>query len=163
MAGKSLLTLARKDPGRQTIFPATPFSWLTHTECNRTSAHVFFLQAVKFEPYHDSALARFLLKRGLRVSPSTLIIVGHFQSERELAAGAWVTIISSFSFPPSEQKNRSFLVLVLEKWDSPVPALSAEVRRDPGSLPEGLRHGHAPRLHPTSSRDRDAAEGHHWY
>lgn len=25
-------------------------------------------QAVKFEPYHDSALARFLLKRALRVS-----------------------------------------------------------------------------------------------
>uniref|UniRef100_A0A452IDU6 phosphatidylinositol-4,5-bisphosphate 3-kinase n=2 Tax=Gopherus agassizii TaxID=38772 RepID=A0A452IDU6_9SAUR len=30
------------------------------------------VQAVKFEPYHDSALARFLLKRGLRVSTSKL-------------------------------------------------------------------------------------------
>lgn len=29
-------------------------------------------QAVKFEPYHDSALARFLLKRALRVSSNFL-------------------------------------------------------------------------------------------
>lgn len=29
------------------------------------------LQAVKFEPYHDSSLVRFLLKRALRVSRVT--------------------------------------------------------------------------------------------
>lgn len=35
------------------------------------------LQAVKFEPYHDSALARFLLKRALRVSTLLLLNVYH--------------------------------------------------------------------------------------
>lgn len=35
------------------------------------------LQAVKFEPYHDSALARFLLKRALRVSMLFLRNVYH--------------------------------------------------------------------------------------
>nr|KAF6338367.1 phosphatidylinositol-4,5-bisphosphate 3-kinase catalytic subunit gamma [Pipistrellus kuhlii] len=42
-------------------------------ECSPTNANVFLLQAVKFEPYHDSALARFLLKRGLRNKR-----IGHF-------------------------------------------------------------------------------------
>lgn len=32
------------------------------------SVYVSSLQAVKFEPYHDSSLVRFLLKRALRVS-----------------------------------------------------------------------------------------------
>lgn len=37
-----------------------------------------FMQAVKFEPYHDSALARFLLKRALRVSMPLLRTEYHY-------------------------------------------------------------------------------------
>lgn len=33
------------------------------------------LQAVKFEPYHDSSLVRFLLKRALRVTSSARVCV----------------------------------------------------------------------------------------
>lgn len=33
-----------------------------------------FLQAVKFEPYHDSSLVRFLLKRALRVNSATACV-----------------------------------------------------------------------------------------
>ena len=32
------------------------------------------LQAVKFEPYHDSALVRFLLKRALRVNRTNICV-----------------------------------------------------------------------------------------
>lgn len=32
------------------------------------------VQAVKFEPYHDSALVRFLLKRALRVSRTNICV-----------------------------------------------------------------------------------------
>lgn len=35
---------------------------------NLLALSLICFQAVKFEPYHDSALARFLLKRALRVS-----------------------------------------------------------------------------------------------
>lgn len=125
---------------------------------------MFLLQAVKFEPYHDSALARFLLKRGLRVSTS-LIVAWHFKSYWELAGRprASVTIILTVLFPLSEQKNRSLFVLVPEKWDSPVAALSAEVRRDPGSLPEGLWHRHAAWLHTAGPSHWDVTKSYHWY
>lgn len=36
---------------------------------------VCFLQAVKFEPYHDSSLVRFLLKRALRVNSLVCVCV----------------------------------------------------------------------------------------
>lgn len=133
-------------------------------ECSPTNANVFLLQAVKFEPYHDSALARFLLKRGLRVS-TFLVVAWHFRNYWELAGRprASVTVMLTVLFLLSEQKNRSLLVLVPEKWDSPVTALSAEVRRDPGSLPEGLWHRHAAWLHPAGPSHWDATESYHWY
>lgn len=72
-------------------------------------------------------------------------------------------IISTFLYSPSEQKNWSLLVLVLEEWDSPIQTLSAEVCCAPGSLPKGLWHSHAARPYPTSPRNWDATKSHHWH
>lgn len=86
---------------------------------------------MKFEPYHDSALARFLLKRGLRVSTQ---IQPTYAKVAGIICQAMNANLYCFSLPV-EQKNWSLLVLVLKKRNCPVHALPTEVCSHPRSLP----------------------------
>lgn len=66
---------------------------------------VCVLQAVKFEPYHDSALVRFLLKRALRVSRTNICVfvltLSRTVSDVSVCLFLWFSVhLFPFCLPP---------------------------------------------------------------
>lgn len=77
---KWLVRFSSPQPEKDPIKPISLFLINQHKMQPYKAPTCSSFQAVKFEPYHDSALARFLLKRGLRVSTYTLVTVWHSSS-----------------------------------------------------------------------------------
>lgn len=72
---------------------------------------VCVLQAVKFEPYHDSALVRFLLKRALRVSRTDICVFTFFY------CSMWVCIrVSLFVVLASFSSNGAAVLTLKGIW-----------------------------------------------